>query len=249
MNLPQELIDKIIDQVWDAGDPISHAATKTASLVSRAWVNRSQRYLFHTVRLSEVGNWCNAVTPGPNGVSRHVRSLTIEATWTAGWFADMVTLERALPHFESFCNLRTLRILHWDVTLLPPEALARCFTPFAEGIRLLHWEPHYHATYEACPDIVGMFPHVNCLLVSPKLYREVQLLPTTPTGIHRKKLIFSGNRAANLVMRCNTRFQEIHMRCDSDTTLETVIAVISGHADRLEVLTILGVSEGQFFFL
>ena len=253
MNLPQELTDKIIDEVWDADDHVSHAATKTASLVSRAWVDRSQSYLFHTVRFyttdRQFGRWCNAVTPGPTGVSRHVRSLTIHARLSDGWFINEDFLERALPHFDSFRNLQALRVLNWNVTPFPPEVFARCFTPFAEGIRLLQWEPYFTMTGEVWSRVVGMFPHVDHLLFFPNLFRRFQLLPTTPAGVYRKKLVFSGGRAANYITGCNLQFQEIYMKCNLDTTLETVIAIINGHADRLEVLTILGVSRGQLFFL
>ena len=80
MDVPQELIDKIIDRIWDSDNSPSHTTTKAASLVSRAWVDRSQHYLFHDIRFStffhSFRRWCDAVSPGPNGVSRHVRSLT-----------------------------------------------------------------------------------------------------------------------------------------------------------------------------
>ena len=80
MKIPQELIDKIIDGVWAADSP-SYATTRAASLISRAWVERSQFHLFHDIKFSTAGplftRWCDVVSPGPNGVSRHVRSLTI----------------------------------------------------------------------------------------------------------------------------------------------------------------------------
>ena len=85
VDTPQELIDKIIDWVWDVDNSPSHATTKGTSLISRAWVNRSQHCLFHNVELkfdpayNKFGRWCDAVTPGPNGASRHVRSLIIQA--------------------------------------------------------------------------------------------------------------------------------------------------------------------------
>ena len=253
MNLPQELTDKIIDEVWDADDHVSHAATKTASLISRAWVDRSQSHLFHTIKFyttdRQLGRWCNAVNPGPSGVSRHVRSLTIHARSSDGWFINEDFFERALPHFDSFRNIRALRVLNWNVTLFPLEVFARCFTPFAEGIRLLQWEPHVTMTHEVWSRVVGMFPRVDHLLFYPNHFRRFQLPPTTPVGVHRKKLIFCGNRAANYITGCNLQFQEIYMRCNYFTTLKTVIEVINDHADRLEVLTILGVNKGRLFFL
>lgn len=249
MNLPQELIDKIIDGVWDIDDSPSHTTTKTASLISRSWIDRCQRHLFYSVQFptagDQFGRWRNAVTPGPNGVSRHVRSLTIQARGSDGWWIDEGSLERVLPYFDSFYNVQVLRVLDWDVGSIPPEMIARCFTPFAEGIRLLQWDLHRHTTREAWAHIVGLFPFVDHLLLHPK-YFPTGLLPDTPPGPARKKLIFSGRQAANCLTKRSLQFQEMHMRCTS-MTLESVIAAISSDADWLEILSIAGIRRGRAF--
>ena len=251
MNLPQELIDKIIDRVWDADDSPSHATTKMASLISRAWVNRSQRYIFYSVKFDpsgdRFGRWCNTVIPGPNGVSRHVRSLTIQATRPDGWWINEGAIERALPYFDSFRNVQALQVLDWNVAPFPPEMLARCFTPFAKGIRLLRWDPYQDTTHEMWTRIVELFPLVDQILFYPNFFLWAPLPFATPTRTVRK-LVFFGSYAANYPIVCNLRFQEIHIGCNLGMPLETLITIINRHAGRLEILSIFGISRGQCFF-
>ncbi|KAF9651209.1 hypothetical protein BDM02DRAFT_3267294 [Thelephora ganbajun] len=241
MNLPQELIDKIIDGVWDADDSPLHTTTKAASLISKSWVDRSQRYLFHTIEFSAVGDqfarWCNIMTPGPDGASRHVHSLTIHARELDGWWINEDFLERVLPYFESFRNVQVFRVLHWNVESFPLGTLTRCFTPFAEGIRLLQWDPHRDMTRETWDRVVGLFPVMDYLLLHP-IYFPAGLLFDTPVDPARKKLIFSGTYAGRYLIGRNLHFREIHMRCSIDVSLDTIIAIINSDADRLEILSI-----------
>ena len=211
MNIPQELINKIIDRIWDADDSPSHATTKAASLISRSWVDRSQRHLFHDIRFSPIGTpfvrWCAAVSPGPNRVSRHVRSLTILAR-ADGWWIDERILERFLPFFQSFCNVRVLRVLNWDIEHFPPEILTRCFTSFAGSVRVLQWDPHMQISRNSWTHTVELFPLLDCLLLLPG-HSITGLLSDTPAGPTRKKLVVSGHAAQCLVWGAGSlRFKE-----------------------------------------
>lgn len=251
MNLPQELIDKIVDGVWDIDDSPSHATTKAASLIARSWVDRSQHYIFHSIQFSTIGDqfkrWCNIVTPGPNGVSRHVRSLTIQAAST-GWWINLDSLKNISPYFDSFHNVRVLRVLNWNVEWFPPEMLTRCFSPFAGGVRLLQWDPHEYMTRETWTRIVGLFPLVDYLLLHPDYYFPAGLPSGDPPGPVRKKLIVSSNHAANCLTGGNLRFREIHMKYRYDMKLETIIAVATVSASWLETLSIAKTGRGQIFF-
>jgi len=251
MDIPQELIDETIDRIWDADDSPSHTTTKAATLISRVWVERSQRYLFHDIRFStfrpRFRRWCDAMSPGPNGVSRHVRSLTIQVGDADGWWGDQGTLEHDLPFFNSFQKVQVLRVHNWNVEPFPPEVLTRCFTSFAGSVRVLQWDPYGYMPRELWIHI-RLFPLVDCLLLRPKPF-PAGLLSNTPAGPTRKKLVLSGVRAAKCFVwgGSGLRFREIYIRCFSSMTLLTVIAVVNGDADWLEVLSITGMRTGQTF--
>jgi len=251
MNIPQELIDKIINNVWDDDDSPSHTATRTASLVSRSWVKRSQLHLFHDIEFSVFGpyfaRWCDAVSPDPNGVSRHVWSLTIRAE-ADGWWTSEESLEYGLPFFDSFRNIQVLRVCYWDVEPFPPEILTRCFTSFAGSVRVLQWDPYMRISRESWTHIVRSFPLIDSLLLYPK-YFPTGLLSDTPAGPTRKKLVLSGFHAAKCLAwgEVSLRFQEIYIRCSAGMALQTIISIVNGNADRLEVLSIAGIRRGQTF--
>ena len=252
MNIPQELIDKIIDRIWDIDASPSHTTAKAASLISRSWVERSQHHLFHSVKFCVFGphfsRWCDAVSPGPNGVSRHVRSLAIEGRAANGWWIGEDSLERGLPFFDSFRNVQVLRIHHWNVDQFPPEMLTRCFTPFARGVRLLQWDPYTQMSRESWVHVVGLFPLIDCLLLFPNFF-PTGLLSDAPAGPSRKKLVLSGGHAAQRVAWgvVGLRFREIYIRCGSGTTLHDIISVVGGHVNRLEILSIAGIRRGRYF--
>ena len=254
MNIPQELIDKIIDGIWDSDDSPSHSVTKAASLISRAWVERSQHNLFRDIQFSFYDDhfvrWCDAISPGPDGVSRHVRSLTIRARGPDGWWIDGASLERSLPYFDSFRNVRVLRVHNWDIEPFPPEVLTRCFIPFAGCVRNLQWDPHVHTTREAWTRIVGLFPLVDYLLLFPNFF-PTGLLSGAHAGPSRKKLVLSGGRAAQCLAwgGGSLRFREIYIRCSTETALETVAAIVNRDAEWLEILSIAAIRRGQTFSL
>jgi len=252
MNIPQELIDKIIDGVWDDDDSPFHTTTRAASLISRSWVKRSQYHLFHDIEFSIFGphfaRWCDAVSPDPNGVSRHVQSLTIRGRGIDGQWVDEESLERGLPFFGSFRNVRVLRVCYWDIEPFPPELLTRCFTSFAGSVRVLQWDPYGQISRESWTRVVRPFPLIHSLLLQHKCF-PTGLLSDTPAGPTRKKLFLAGFCATKCLAwgEGSLRFQEIYIRCGFSTTPQAINSVVNGNADRLEVLTIAGIRRGQTF--
>jgi len=80
MCIPQDVVDLIIDQLSLRADDQWEWHLKATSLVSTAWVNRSQYHFFSTLefyRKRELLELCSRIKPDPCGVLRHVRALTL----------------------------------------------------------------------------------------------------------------------------------------------------------------------------
>ena len=118
VELPQEIIDKIIDEIAGDGSFLSYfliSALKACSVVSSAWHHRSRNHLFRRIWFSNRSflEWCTNVRPGEDGPSRHVTFIGFRPRFT-------VDLIRTSPsHISSFTNLQTLE-LH-QISLLGDE--------------------------------------------------------------------------------------------------------------------------------
>jgi len=123
---PQELVDMVIDEL--AGHPIHRLSPY--SLISRAWVTRTQQYHFKWIYfggLDELEMWCRKIAPDPAGVSRHTRQLVL---------ANISTLEGFEAHMRAFTRVEDLEITGCHF-LLSPSAV-ECFAPM--GFSLVQLE-------------------------------------------------------------------------------------------------------------
>ena len=108
VSLPQELTDKIIDEV--AKDSVLKTATlQASSLVSRAWVHRSHKHLFSNVEFDDgrFHDWCSSVRPGEDGPSRHVSCIHYRADYCDAYPHSLVDDGRYLSYFT---NVQTLHL-------------------------------------------------------------------------------------------------------------------------------------------
>jgi len=109
MHLVQDVVDHVIDQLYNPEDCFAKCYLQATSLVSTIWVKRSQHHLFSTVDFHDhrrVKRWCCRIEPDHNGVSRHVRALTVGERSTAFSPLAVRYIKAAIPHLASFKNLR-----------------------------------------------------------------------------------------------------------------------------------------------
>ena len=139
-SLPQELIDKIIDEVSQHG---STHDLRAWCLVQKRWVERSGSHLFKEVSLCNMNHarsrvtvippgaanrfqgWVKAIPPGRDGPCHHVRSLIY--CQGAGWLGLKQLLNRS----------RTFHVVHGARKPLYPQPLTywAAYIDFdAEGI-------------------------------------------------------------------------------------------------------------------
>jgi len=119
---PQELVDKVIDELADTdGDGIA-----PYSLVSRAWVTRTQQHHFEWIDLDdldELEKWRTRIAPNPAGVSRHTRQLVL---------TNIDTLEGFEAHIRAFTRIQDLEIAECDFLL--SLSVVECFAPMGSSL-------------------------------------------------------------------------------------------------------------------
>ena len=133
VSLPQELTDKIIDEV--AKDPVLGTATlQASSLVSRAWVHRSYKHLFSEVEFDDCKfrNWCLAVRPGEDGPSRHITRLNYYTDSTAAHPQCIVDNAGYLSYFTNVQTLQLSEALLYDIEFVLSFMRLRSTVRFVE---------------------------------------------------------------------------------------------------------------------
>lgn len=143
-DLPQEIIDKIIDYV--ALNPSSETRhitrdLKTLSLLSSKWRHRSGTYLFQALELTPVSFpiWCEVVRAGRDGPSRFVAYLRYKPSWieVERRIGPSEELACSPSHISAFTHLRTL---HFVEISLQHAGYLNCFRGLVPSVRELWLE-------------------------------------------------------------------------------------------------------------
>jgi hypothetical protein len=131
-DFPQELVDQVVDELFALirSDNLYHRLRggfkqraqynymhplriSDYSLVSRAWVNPTQKHHFSNLRLSNGGKWVARIAPDPAGVSRHVRNLVLDSFYPT-------KLEPLKEHLGAFTRVESLTLIDCgDIIELP----------------------------------------------------------------------------------------------------------------------------------
>ena len=134
-DLPQELIDKIIDEV---AQPNFVDTLRACCLVQKRWVERSRSHLFQEIDLYfkvRFRDWVKFIPPGPNGPCRHVRSLTYRQGMTV--IGPEQLLDLYPRHFISFTRLKSLQIFTLSLPWFTPTSMKKVFGPVGGFVRTL----------------------------------------------------------------------------------------------------------------
>jgi len=176
MYIVQDLVDLIVDQLYDPTD-YYHAERylQATSLVSTAWVNRSQHHLFSTLELFDsrrIKRWCSRIKPDPDGVSRHVRVLAVGCL---RFYADpnskllFSDIKPAMPHLTSFKNLQEFVLGHTDLEGASLGVLAPLLSSSVgtlERLRWTHRKPDICETWKDIGIIANLLPNLTYIDLS-----------------------------------------------------------------------------------
>jgi len=135
-DLPQELIDRIIDEVAQQdGFPDTLYA---CCLVQKRWVGRSRRHLFESLNLyrtDDLVDWIKSIPPGPNSLHHHVRHLSYKQG--AALLGPKQLLDLYPGHFTSFTRLETLQIFNLSLRQFTSTSMKKGFGPIGSSVRTL----------------------------------------------------------------------------------------------------------------
>ena len=225
VELPQELIDNIIDSI-DRGSWLTLSA---CSRVSSSWQKRAQKGLLIHVRFYSIDNlrsWNRNVQP-ESEVSSYVRCLH----WS--FRSDKMEgpdpfLESSLPgRFASFSNIKALYVWTLFLHLFDTTAIERTFGHLSHSLRFLQIK---HLTTD---------PEKLCFLVSllPKL-QQITLPDVTmlegggPNSNHPHSFDFTGHvdipyrYGTERFLRCiaglNPHFESLEVRIFDNTLVDTL---------------------------
>ena len=135
-DLPQELIDKIIDEVAQQG-PLTRTLY-TCSLVQKRWVKRCRSHLFRSLslyRLDDFQDWIKTFPPGPNSLHHHILYLSYRQG--SAILGPKQLLDLYPDHFTSFTRLETLQIFNLSLRQFNSTSMKRAFGPVGSSMRTL----------------------------------------------------------------------------------------------------------------
>ena len=134
-DLPQELIDKIIDEVSQHG---STRNLRACCLVQKRWIEPSRRHLFKEVSLyvaRDFRDWIRSIPLGPDGLYHHVRSLTYRQDTVV--LGPRQLLDLYPGHFTSFVRLENLQIFNLSLRRFTSTSMKNTFGPVGRFMRAL----------------------------------------------------------------------------------------------------------------
>ena len=194
---PQEVIDGVIDLCSK-----DRKALITCSLISRAWVNRSRKYLFSSLTLTSknLSAWCAVVatqmqqqppkssplSPSYAPPSPYVTSLQFASEISqvgSGNFEE--ALVRASTHFSAFVNLSSLTLFAVSVSFIAfmGAPLEACFGSLGKTVRKLKLD--VCALDWMFLAFLKLFTHLEELELNENIWVDYKLIPwTSAPGNH-----------------------------------------------------------------
>ena len=168
-HVPQELVDKFIDELKD-----NNQSLRACSLVSRYWVSRSRRHLFQRIvfpTADRLAKYCD-MFPTNHIVHSYVRGLAI-IQWNRDPWIGRRALRCGLEHLQNFRALESLILAGitngsargFDAI----EALAdglRVAAPSIKTLKLVHWKVSSTTLIE----FICRFPSLDTLVVEDMDY-------------------------------------------------------------------------------
>lgn len=134
MDLPQEIVDEVIDNL-----AFDFKTLRSTSLVRKSWTHRSRLRLFHFIpfnSLDQLERWSLSISSDPNGIASYPRVILLSLDGPKSW-VEPVYLDEFCDHFRSFSAVERLAISGLETTKFDAISTPRYFGNFAATVRSL----------------------------------------------------------------------------------------------------------------
>ena len=198
MDLPQEIIDEVIDNL-----AFDFATLKSTSLVRKSWTHRSRRRLFYFVSidsLSRLEQWSLSISSDPEGIASYPRVILLSHDTPGPSWVKPANLDRFYDHFRSFSGVERLVISGLSTTKFDAASISHYFGNFTATVRSLE----LRTAVGAAASFICAFPLVDDL--------EIEL----PSGNNGEVMDLAS------VPRFRGKFRLLDMFCESSPLVETL---------------------------
>ncbi|KAF9645589.1 hypothetical protein BDM02DRAFT_3120001 [Thelephora ganbajun] len=167
MHLPEELLDEIFSHL----PPDDKRSLRNCSLVSKSWLQPSQRLLFAHVVIESITYqlWLDNISPTNTGLLRHVRSLAYYDRGYGG-IGSRYGIYALRDYLPSFFQLQ--RLVLYDVRIEPTiHEHFEWFSAFRHTLSSLSLRQS-SITWSAFIALVGYFPNLRDLHIFRMWFRK-----------------------------------------------------------------------------
>lgn len=197
LSLPQETVNEIIAYLRS-----DERALQSLSVVAKRLTDECRCHLFASVHIysrAKLIRWCEAISPGEDGLSRYVRTLNFDTSQTSSglwWLTGQ--------YLRSFTQVEQLKIRPLDFHEREKD-LADHLSHFSPTVRSICIQPR--GQYSAVLNFLALFPRLEItFLISPAVY-EYRGVVDLPNLVCRGDLILKLCRIGSTgdILSCLTR--------------------------------------------
>ena len=263
--IPQEIIDEVIDRCSADKETL-----KACSLTSRAWVYRTRKHLFATLKLTDktLVAWCWVIVAPLPQPDRPLTSSPYASSWlpscvtsldlsssysrSSGIFED--ALLRANTYLSAFINLKTLTLSAVSLTTFSEASLTTSFGSLGKTVRKLElWKCSLGSRLFT---LLKLFIHLESLELDWNAWSYKNLpepprvppedLPTLRGSLTISRVTKEDDGLVNFLATARVECHAITIGCGTTSAFNPFGALFAKCGDHLRTLTLTVVPPMSF---
>jgi len=240
LTLPQETVNEVIAHLHP-----DERTLQSLSVVAKRLTEECRRYLFASIHIdseTKIDNWCRAILPGEDGLSRYVRLLDFDMLSDGLWCLSAL-LHKHPAHLYSFTQVEQLKICPLDPRKHQGNLL-ESLGHLPSTVRSIYIRPAGDDL--ATLNFLALFPHLETtVIISPLIYRDPRVVDV-PNLLHRGDLILkvcgvdTGTNALSWLTRPTTCYRRVGLglvKVDNPAPLERFFEACSNSLESVQFIS------------